>query len=544
MAHRDPFSVPEIAELLPYLTDAERDEMFVLLEQDKALHMWRPLPGPQSMAYHSDADVLGYGGAAGGGKTDLMLGKAVNQHAVSYILRREATQMQGIYTRMTQIMGGTDGFNKSDKIWRIGGDRFVRFGSTPNPGDEMNYQGQARDFLGIDEAANFLRDQVVFLMGWTRTTDPNQQTQSLLTFNPPTTAEGRWIIEYFAPWLDPKHPNPALPGELRVFASVPGADGKAHDVEVDSKAHFVIENGQWNYDFDPVRYRGAMAAHIIMPQSRSFVPSSVGDNPFLVGTNYMSTLQALPEPLRSQMLYGDFRAGMSDDPWQVIPTKWIEIAQARWQPRMPKPQIISLGVDVARGGDDNTVIARVSRDLWFDELLEYPGSETPDGPSTAGMVIAANHNHAPIHIDVIGVGSSPYDFLNEANQHVLGINVSEKSVGTDKSGRLSFLNQRSELWWRFRELLDPSANNGIALPPGNEVLAELSAPKWSLRGSTIYVESREEIIKRLRRSPDRATALILAAIRTPTELPSTRGGHNDAGRGYAATRRSYDPFNR
>jgi hypothetical protein len=29
-------------------------------------------------------------------------------------------------------------------------------------------------------------------------------------------------------------------------------------------------------------------------------------------------------------LYGDFRAVMEDDPWQVIPTAWIEAAQQRW----------------------------------------------------------------------------------------------------------------------------------------------------------------------------------------------------------------------
>src|SRR6478609_4271590 len=126
------FSIPEIAELLDYLTEDERKEMFALIEADRAHCMWRPLPGPQSMAYHSEADVLGYGGAAGGGKTDLMLGKAVNKHSVSYILRREATQMQGIYNRMTEIMGGAEGFNKSDKIWRFPDGRMVRFGSTPN----------------------------------------------------------------------------------------------------------------------------------------------------------------------------------------------------------------------------------------------------------------------------------------------------------------------------------------------------------------------------------------------------------------------------
>lgn len=539
----DLYSVPEIAELLPYLTEQERGELFDILEHDRLTHRWRPLPGPQSTAYHSTADVLGYGGAAGGGKTDLMLGKAVNQHTVSYILRREATQMQGIYTRMAEITGSTDGFNKSDKIWRFAEGKFVRFGSTPNLGDEMNYQGQARDFLGVDEAANFLRAQVVFLMGWTRTTNPNQPTQSLLTFNPPTTAEGRWIIDYFAPWLDKKHKNPALPGELRIFASVPGPTGEAIEVEVDSKAHFVVENGTWNYDFDPDKYRGAMAAHIIMPQSRTFVPSSVGDNPFLVGTNYMSTLQALPEPLRSQMLYGDFHAGMSDDPWQVIPSRWIEIAQERWAKRMPKPEIVSLGVDVARGGDDDTTIAGVSEDWWFDELITEPGKSTPDGPTVAGLAIAHNPNHAPIHIDVIGVGASPYDFLMQAKQQVLGINVSERALGTDKSGRLTFSNQRSWLWWRFRELLDPSANNGIALPPDPRLVRELSAPKWSLKGFTIYVESREDIIKRIGYSPDKATAVLLASIRTPRQLPG--GEHQNARRGYSPTaRRGYDPYNR
>jgi hypothetical protein len=506
-------NIPEITELLDYLTDDERKELFAILEHDAANCMWRPLPGPQSMAYHSDADVLGYGGAAGGGKTDLMIGKAVNKHRVSYILRREATQMQGIYNRMTEIVGGTDGFNKSDKVWRLPDGRMIRFGSTPNLGDEMNYQGQARDLLGLDETANFLQQQVIFLMGWVRTTDPDQPTQSILTFNPPTTAEGRWIVDYFAPWLDDKHVNPALPGEKRWFVTIAGESMEHPDGEA------FTEKGE-----------------LILPQSRTFVPSRISDNPFLVRTNYMSTLQALPEPLRSQMLYGDFKAGMSDDPWQVIPTKWVQIAQDRWQPKMPKPPCHSLGVDVARGGDDGTEIARCTHDLWFDELLSYPGKETPDGPTTAGLVMAANRDQGAIHIDVIGVGASPYDYLRSANQQVLGVNVSEKSVKTDKSGRLSFSNQRSELWWTFRELLDPANNTGIALPPGRDLLVELTAPKWQVKGSTVYVESREEIVKRIGRSPDKATAVILAAIRTPvTDFKSAPSEH-------AIARRGYDPF--
>jgi hypothetical protein len=61
----------------------------------------------------------------------------------------------------------------------------------------------------------------------------------------------------------------------------------------------------------------------------------------------------------------------------------------------------------------------------------------------AGLVVSQRRDEAPVHIDVIGVGASPYDTLRGMDMHVLGINVSEKDLGTDKSGRLRFLNQRS-----------------------------------------------------------------------------------------------------
>jgi hypothetical protein len=214
------------------------------------------------------------------------------------------------------------------------------------------------------------------------------------------------------------------------------------------------------------------------------------------------------------MLNGDFSAGMEDDPWQVIPTAWVEAAQARWKrPEKLKP-MDSLGVDVARGGKDQTIIAR-RHDMWFDECLVYPGSATPDGPTVAGLVVAAARDRAPIHIDVIGVGSSPYDFLNDMEQQVLGVNVAESALGLDKSGRLRFKNQRSELWWRMREALDPANNTGICLPPSPQILADLCAPTWKLTGSTIQVASREEILQKIGRSPDFGSALCLALMDTP-----------------------------
>ncbi len=500
-------------DLLQYLTPEEKAELDTLLTTDKTL--WRPLPGPQSMAYESTADIIGYGGAAGGGKTDLACGKSLTQHRKVGIFRLNGTELTGVIDRFTELLNGRQGYNGKDNIWRTrrtdGVAVQIEFGSFPNLGDEKKYQGRPHDLLIFDEAANMRQEQVRFLLGWLRTTVPGQRCQALLTFNPPTTAEGRWIIEFFGPWLDKKHPNPAKPGELRWFATV---DGK--DIEVETGEEFE-HNGEK-----------------IKPLSRTFIPSRISDNPYLMGTGYMAQLQSLPEPLRSQMLNGDFTAGMEDDPWQVVPTTWVEAAMARWKRPDKLAPMDSMGIDVARAGKDNTIIAR-RHGMWFDVPLAYPGSATPAGPTVAGLAIAAQRDRAVMHIDVIGVGSSPYDFLNEARQQVIGVNVAEAATGVDKSGRLRFKNQRSELYWRMREALDPQNNTGICLPPDNRLLADLCAPTWKLIGQTIAVASREEIIDKIGRSPDYASAYVLALMDTPK-----RSILDDMG--ISRQRKDYDPY--
>ena len=534
-------SVDDIEALLERLPAVEKANLDRLLASDDRI--WRPLEGPQTEAALSEADVVGFGGAAGGGKTDLAIGLAMTEHLKTFIVRREATQLTGIVDRITEMVTNRDGYSGKDNIWRLP-KRFARkkknygtgttslqsrqieFGSVPNPGDETRYQGRPKDLLVVDEATNVPEAAVRFLMGWVRTTTPGQRTRTLLTFNPPTDAEGRWVIEYFAPWLDPRYPIPASPGEIRWFATI--AD---RDFEVPDDRPFILVENQLVYEIP----RGTPKDQIIKPQSRTFIPSRITDNPYLVRTGYMRQLQAMPEPLRSQMLYGDFQAGMEDDVWQVIPTRWVEEAQTRWQRLHKKEPMDSMGVDVARGGKDETVIYR-RHGWWFDEPVAVPGRETKSGSKVAGLVVSNVRDHAPVHIDVIGVGASPYDYLNDLDLHVVGVNVAEKSHATDKSKRLTFMNLRSELWWKMRELLDPEANTGIALPPTRQLLLDLTAPKWSISGKTIKVESREDVIKRLGRSPDHASAIIMAAMQTPK--------HDKASVGIAAAQETvqYDPY--
>lgn len=535
-------SPKEARELEAYLTPDERAELAALIEADVQSVPWRALPGPQTMAANSLADIIGFGGAAGGGKTDLGCGKALTQHRKVMFLRRVGTELMGILDRLEELIGSDDGRNGQQKVWRTtrsdGAAVQIEWGSLPNLGDERGFQGRPHDLLWFDEAANFLEQQVRFLLGWVRSVVPGQIQQALLTFNPPTTSEGRWIVDFFGPWLDRKHPLfPTAPGTLRYCATIPDDErGMSRDLWIDMlpqakvpgfnpAAPFVLVNGQPVYDFDPNDYA---PENIITPKSRTFIPSRITDNPYLMGTGYLAQLQALPEPLRSQMLKGDFLAGMTDDPWQVIPTAWVDAAMERWRDRRPRGEMLGLGVDVARGGKDNTMLAPRHRTeatpWWFAPLEVYAGTETPNGPKVAGLVVGCVRDRAPIFIDVIGVGASPYDILHSQNFDVYGVNVSEKPTATDRSGRLRFLNLRSQLWWNVRELLDPANDTGICLPPDPELAKELCAPKWELTGMTIKVESREDIVERIGRSPDRASALILAAIDMPKRAAMEASG--------------------
>ena len=452
---------------------------------------WVPTSQAQWLGLLSQADELFYGGAAGGGKTDLLLGLAITAHSKSIIFRREYEQLKAIEERSQELLGELGRYNAQRKMWRLPGGRRIDFGAVQYERDKGKWQGRPHDLKAFDEGAAFTESQYRFLTAWTRTTDPDQRVRVVVASNPPTQAEGEWIIRYWGPWLDDQHPDPAEPGELRWFAVVDGEDVER-------------ENGEtFSWKGEELR-----------PKSRTFIPASLRDNPYLLATDYATVLQNLPEPLRSQLLYGDFSAGIGDDPWQIIPTEWVRVAQQRWrETEKPDLPMTALGVDPARGGGDKTVLAR-RHGTWFAQLEKHSGSSTPDGPAVAALAVAAldGDREAAINIDVIAIGSSPYDTLASQGLNVVAVNFAESSNATDRSGRLKMRNVRAQAYWGMREALDPEHGEGLALPPDSELLADLVAPRWKITTSGIQVESKEEIIKRLGRSPDCGDAAVLALL--------------------------------
>jgi len=465
--------------------------------QTNASSVWRPNPGAQVMVRDSLADWVYMGGQAGGGKTMLTLGLGATEHTHTVIFRREFEDLkgaEGLIEKSRIMLAPFGSYNANDHMWRVtigGVARTIEMAGCQHEEDKLAQQGKARDLFAFDEAPQFTRGQVRFIAGWNRSADPKQRCRIILTGNPPTTVEGQWIVEMFAPWLDPTHPNPAQPGELRWFVTI-----GERDVEVDGPEPREI------------------AGEVRTPQSRTFIPSKLSENPTYANGKYAIVLDNLPEPLRSQLKKGDFTIGLKSDAFQVIPTEWIRAAQKRWTEKVPDIPLTTLGVDIAHGGDDRTVLVG-RRKVYVEMPEEIPGVKTPTGHAAAAKVAARLTRGGFANIDAIGVGASAYDVARERKLPVFAVNVGARCEERDRSGKLTFANVRAWGMWRLREALDPEADDPVALPPHPELLPDLAAPRFSIGVSGIKVEPKPGIAKRLGRSPDVGDAVMLAFLPPP-----------------------------
>jgi len=444
-----------------------------------------PNPGPQSDAYFSQADELFYGGAAGGGKSYLVALLALNEHRNSLILRRVSKNLRGLKREIQGLLGSTDGLNAQEGIWRHP-KGVIDLGHCEHEKNKEDYQGVPHDLKAFDEITQFTETQYTYIIGWNRSADPNQRCRVVATGNPPNTPEGAWVIKRWAPWLDPTHPNPAEPGELRWFTTI---DGK--DVEVTKD------------------WRGPDGEK---PRSRTFILSLLEDNPDLADTGYKAVIEGMPEPLRTMLKEGRFDLGQQDDQWQVIPSEWVRLAQARWKEDGYKgSKMTAIAADVAQGGPDNTVLA--SRyGPWYAPNEKHEGKTTPDGPSVAGLISKSRRDGAVIIVDVGGgYGGGAVTALKQNEIPVTGFNGANGSSAKTADGALTFRNKRAEAHWRFREALDPSQEGGspVALPPDPMIVADLTAARWKLTPGGILIEEKEEIKKRIGRSPDDGDAVIM-----------------------------------
>ena len=492
-------ALSDLERLVSGLSDGEKAELDKLLavELEKA---FLPNPGPQTQALHSQADILLYGGQAGGGKSALEVGAFFEGHYSGICFRREGTQLDGLIEFCKAIgephhgrfVGGSENvFKRND------GGRF-KFAGLNQPDDWRKHAGNARDLMVFDEAGEFLKEQVMSLLAWLRSTREGQRCRVILGSNPPRGGDGGWLIEEFEPWLNPIYGGPGGPaksGELR------------WSIIIADKTEWVDGPGEY------IRNGESVPA-----MSRTFIPASLADNPYLKGDlGYRARLNALPEPLRSQLLKGDFLAGREDHDWQIIPTAWVLAANERWNKAQTKTRpMLSLAADVFGGGKDGVAIAKLHTDSWFAPIFRADNMAFPDPvmipAETAMMMIKQRRDEADLSVDATGGWGSGVRMTLKKDHSIdcAGLVFSTKVDAKASCGKLGFYNLRAQLYIQFREALDPESGEDIMLPPDPVLTAELTAGRYTTKRDQYLVEPKEDIISRLGHSPDSADAVVMA----------------------------------
>lgn len=224
----------------------------------------------------------------------------------------------------------------------------------------------------------------------------------------------------------------------------------------------------------------------------------------------------IDNPLYCSKVLGEFSEDADN---QVV--RASDVAACRIDPEdrptagVPLP--VELGVDVGGGGDETVIRERCGRQAGREWRAHTDRPET-----IAPMVLHAikETGATSVKIDSIGVGFGVIGELRNlasGGKHkarIHAVNVAAKASRPDK-----FVNLRAELWWEIgRGLSERKGWDLSRMAHADVTVAQLLEPRWDVDPQgRIRVEKKEEIIKRLGRSPDNADALLLAFFR-----PSTR----------------------
>jgi hypothetical protein len=160
-----------------------------------------------------------------------------------------------------------------------------------------------------------------------------------------------------------------------------------------------------------------------------------------------------------------------------------------------------LGVDVARFGDDQSVILKRQGRKVFAPVK----FRSLDTMALASKVVEEIDNYRPdaVFIDGVGVGGGVIDRVKQLRPDA---NIIDVVAGSSANDTAKYFNKRAEMWGLVRDYLKV----GAELPPDNELLEELQAVEYGFSPKQqIQIEKKEDMKARGLSSPDVADALCL-----------------------------------
>lgn len=247
------------------------------------------------------ANIIGYGGAAGGGKSDALLVASivacwsVKGCKVGYF-RRKFVQLDGTggaIMRSHELLTGIAKWNGSQRRWTFPNGSIIKFAHLENEDTVFDYNSQQFDVIAFDEATQFTRSQYRYMTSRNRATVTGITPFMMMATNPGNIGHAWFKAEFVEA------------GDSEVV----------HQVEV--------EEGQF--------------------EDHIFIPAKLSDNQVLEDRDpgYRQRLENQPEVTRRQLLDGDWDVaeGVAFFEWRKnihtcapfkIPDEWIKFRSADW----------------------------------------------------------------------------------------------------------------------------------------------------------------------------------------------------------------------
>lgn len=270
-----------------------------------------------------------------------------------------------------------------------------------------------------------------------------------------------------------------------------------------------------------------------LPSNVFYQPATLADNPWASG-DYRESLKSLPETEYRRFVLGDWT--QSDEPDQLIKFEWIVQAKNR-------EQILGLrklGWDAARFGDDKSIgFLLDGNTIAHIEVLKGFSTTRQAAIISSKFINGAEGDHLlvpeeNVRIDSVGLGAGVIDTLHGDHYNCVRVRGIESGGAPilrgkrDEYGNLrpatffKYRNIRSQMAWEFRERMRTGL---IALPDQlpDQLVTDMLSIRYRVEADKmIAIPSKEEIRKKLKRSPDFFDAYVMADFELP---PMTTNSH-------------------
>lgn len=348
-----------------------------------------PQEGPQDLFNSSAADIVIYGGAAGGGKSWGLLFEPLRHIQVegfgAVIFRRTMPQHKmkgGLWDEAMKIypyIGGQPRSTRSEWCFYDSEDQekliaTVKHSHLEHEDSVLDWQGAQIPLLLFDELTHFSYQQFFYMIGRNRSmcgVSPYVRA----TCNPDPDS---WVKEFIRWWLDDegRFPNLSKAGRLRWFIRV---------------------NDDLVWANSPEELK-ALHGQVVLPKSVTFIPANINDNKILLDKDpgYLANLDALPRVERERLKHGDWSIKASAG--NVFRSEWFKVIGATFDRNAQRIRFwdraatekkadnnpdYTVGVLMAKSKDGRFVVENVVRGQWSAFHVEQAivNTASQDGPS-------------------------------------------------------------------------------------------------------------------------------------------------------------------